>query len=480
MHDPIARLWAQAERTRAYLVANRDDNHLVATLKTLRRFLSTATPGLWFDQLDERSKFVAEPARATQLYHIMNAIAELSATVPEPVGADPPVQNRCSPAPRLIYLVTEDWYFISHRLPMARAAREAGFEVHVATRIDRHGAAIEAEGFRLHPIRWRRGSFDPRDLFQVVREVRQLYRALKPDLAHHVALPAIVVGSLAAIGLPVACLNAMTGLGTLFISDHLKVRSVRTALRPALRALLNRAGAAVLVQNVDDRIVVESLGVDPARIALIPGSGVDTDAITPSPEPAGGLTIAFVGRLVEAKGIRTLVEAHRLLYARGHNVKLIIAGVPDPGNPSAIPAAEIEEWSGEANVHCIGYVEDIRTLWASAHIAVLPSRREGLPLSLLEAAACGRPLVATDVPGCRAIARPDFNAILVPIGDVEALARAIERLRRDPELRRHFGTASRTLVEREFSAHRIGKDIVALYRRLLQQEPSVADTVTSV
>ena len=206
---------------------------------------------------------------------------------------------------------------------MARAAREAGFEVHVATRIDRHGAAIEAEGFRLHPIRWRRGSFDPRDLFQVVREVRQLYRALKPDLAHHVALPAIVVGSLAAIGLPVACLNAMTGLGTLFISDHLKVRSVRTALRPALRALLNRAGAAVLVQNVDDRIVVESLGVDPARIALIPGSGVDTDAITPSPEPAGGLTIAFVGRLVEAKGIRTLVEAHPLaLRARAQTSSL--------------------------------------------------------------------------------------------------------------------------------------------------------------
>jgi glycosyltransferase involved in cell wall biosynthesis len=287
-------------------------------------------------------------------------------------------------------------------------------------------------------------------------------------------LPAIVVGSLAAVGLPIACLNAMTGLGSLFISDHLKMRSARMAIRPALRALLNRAGAAVLVQNADDRAVVESLGVDRARIALIPGSGVDTDLITPSPEPAGPITIAFVGRLVEAKGIRTLVEAHRLLGARGHDIRLVIAGMPDPGNPGSIPAAEIEAWSQEPNVHWLGYVEDIRSLWGCAHIAVLPSHREGLPLSLLEAAACGRPLVATDVPGCRAIARAESNAILVPVGSVEALAQAIERLALDPELRRRFGEASHALAEREFSAQRIGQDVVALYLRLLQERPTVA------
>src|SRR5258705_1073533 len=165
-------------------------------------------------------------------------------------------------APRVIYLVTEDWYFISHRLPMARAARDAGFEVHVATRIDRHRAAIEAEGFHLHSVSWRRGSLDPRDLVRVVREVRKLYRSLKPDLAHHVALPATVVGSLAAIGLPIVCLNAMTGLGTMFINDTAKVRMARAVLRLALRPLLNRSRAAVLVPNLDDRAVIEGLGVD--------------------------------------------------------------------------------------------------------------------------------------------------------------------------------------------------------------------------
>jgi glycosyltransferase involved in cell wall biosynthesis len=370
---------------------------------------------------------------------------------------------------RVIYLVTEDWYFMSHRLPMARAARDAGFEVHVATRVDRHGATIEAEGFHLHPISWRRGSLDPRDLVRVVREVRRLYRNIKPDLAHHVALPATVVGSLAATGLPIVCLNAMTGLGTMFTSDTVKVRLVRTALTLALRRLLNRARSTILVQNLDDRAVIERLGVDGARIALIPGSGVDIEKMTPKPEPPGPVIVAFVGRLVESKGVRTLLAAHERLSQRGHPIQLLLAGTPDPANPMSIPAQDIEAWSKRPNVTHLGFVEDIGALWASAHIAVLPSHREGMPLSLLEAAACGRPLVATDVPGCRDIARPGVNAFLVPLNDAEALADAIDRLAGDPELRRRFGRASRHLVEQYFSSSLIGAELVKLYRRLLQQ-----------
>jgi glycosyltransferase involved in cell wall biosynthesis len=433
----------------------------------LRRFLATSTRGVWFDQLTADDSFVCEPARATSLYHIIGAVAELSAAIPEAAKANSLASRRA--APRVIYLVTEDWYFISHRLPMARAARRAGFEVHVATRADRHRAAIEAEGFHLHPISWRRGSLDPRDLVRVVREVRRLYRGIKPDLAHHVALPATVVGSLAAIGLPVVCLNAMTGLGTMFISDTAKVRLTRALLTLSLRRLLNRSRAAVLVQNLDDRAVIERLGVDGERIALIPGSGVDIDALTPKPEPAPPVTIAFVGRLVESKGVRTLIAAHERLNERGRNIRLLIAGVPDPANPTSIPPHEIEAWSRRPNVTHLGYVEDIGALWARAHIAVLPSHREGMPLSLLEAAACGRPLVATDVPGCRDIARAGVNALLVPLDDAEALADAIERLALDAELRHKFGTASRELVALQFSSERIGSNLVRLYRHLLER-----------
>jgi len=465
VHDPVARLWAQAERIRAYLAHRRSDTDVAAAIKGLRRFLATPTTGVWFDQLGADDVFIREPARATSLYHIIGAVAEFC---PAARHAGFHASNSRASAPRVIYLVTEDWYFMSHRLPMARAARNAGFEVHVATRIDRHGAAIEAEGFHLHPISWRRGSLDPRDLVRVVREVHKLYRKLRPDLAHHVALTASVLGSLAATGLPVVCLNALTGLGTMFIDDTAKVRVARAPLRLALRSLLNRSRAAVLVQNLDDRAVMERLGVNRDRIALIPGSGVDIGAMAPSPEPTGPITIAFVGRLVGSKGIRTLLAAHERLIERGRDIQLIIAGLPDPANPTSIPLQEIDAWTRRPNVKHLGFVKDIGGLWACAHIAVLPSHREGLPLSLLEAAACGRPLIATDVPGCRDIARADLNALVVPLEDADALADAIERLALNSQLRRKFGKAGRELVEREFSSQRIGRDLIALYRRLLE------------
>ena len=467
VHDPVARLWAQAERIRAYLAQRRADAEIAAAIKGLRRFLAAPRQGLWFDQLTAEDRFVAEPARATSLYHIVGAVAELSAVMPEAANAGLRASDSSGAAPRVIYLVTEDWYFISHRLPMARAAHNAGFEVHVATRVDRHGAAIKAEGFHLHPIPWRRGSLDPRDLVRVVREVRRLYRSIEPDLAHHVALPATVVGSLAATGLPVVCLNAMTGLGTMFTSDAAKLRVARAVLTLALRKLLNRPRSTVLVQNLDDRAVMERLGIEGERIALIPGSGVDIDALAPQPEPAGPITVAFAGRLVESKGIRTLVAAHERLGRRGRDIRLLIAGLPDLANPTSIASQEIEAWSRRPNVTHLGFVDDIAALWSSAHIAALPSHREGMPLSLLEAAACGRPLVATDVPGCREIARPGVNAFLVPLDDAEALANAIDRLALDPELRRKFGAASRELVELRFSSKRIGCDVIRLYQRLL-------------
>jgi glycosyltransferase involved in cell wall biosynthesis len=225
----------------------------------------------------------------------------------------------------------------------------------------------------------------------------------------------------------------------------------------------------VLVQNPDDRSAVERLGIEPGRIVLIPGSGVDIDAMSPSPEPPGPVTVVFAGRLVEDKGIRTLIAAHELLRSRGRGIRLVIAGLPDPANPGSVSADEIAAWARTPDLVHLGYAADMAAVWASAHIAVLPSRREGLPLSLLEAAACGRPLVATDVPGCREIARAGVNALLVPPDDAAALADAIERLAADSELRRRFGQAGRALVEREFSGARIGRDIVALYRELLRR-----------
>ena len=371
------------------------------------------------------------------------------------------------PAPRLLYVVSEDWYFLSHRLPMARAARDAGFEVHVATRVKDGAGAIAAEQFILHPIPFARGRLSPLASLATISALRRIHRAIAPAITHRVSLQPSVLGLIAALGLSAPSVNALTGLGYSFTSSTAKARAVKLAIGAALRLLLDRAGVISLVQNEDDRAALMALGIPKARIALIPGSGVDIARFKPLPEPAGPPTMAFAGRLLDDKGIRTLVAAHRLLRARGSNVQLLIAGTPDPANPASVSPAEVASWNDEPGINWLGQVDDIGSLWARAHIAVLPSRREGLPLSLLEAAACGRAMVATDVPGCREVAIPGVTGLLVPVDDANALADAIERLLREPELRAQFAAAARRLVVERFSSDTIGRQTVALYRHLV-------------
>ena len=371
--------------------------------------------------------------------------------------------------PVLVYLVTEDWYFLSHRLPMARAALRAGYDVHVATNVVDGRADIESHGFTLHALNWTRGSARPGDVLRILGEIRALYKKLKPDIVHHVGVQPAVIGALASVGLPIVKLHAMAGLGFAFTSKTTRAKATGLAVRLLMRGLLNRPRNAVLVQNPDDRAAVTALGIAPERIFLIPGSGVDTESLTPMPEPSGQMTVGYVGRLLADKGVRSLVEAHAILRGRGRDIRFVLAGEPDPANPASIPDSEIAAWKQIAGLELLGHIDDIRPVWAMSHIAVLPSRREGLPKSLLEAAACGRPIVATDVPGCREIARPDINALLVPADDAAALAAAIDRLASDAGLRKRFGAAGRMMVEEEFSERHIGREIVALYAALLDR-----------
>jgi len=370
--------------------------------------------------------------------------------------------------PQLAFLVTEDWYFMLHRLPMARAAQRAGFQVHVMTRVDRHGPAIAAEGFQLHPVHWRRGSLNPWHVLRTVWEVRGLYRTIRPDVAHHVAMLPTIAGSLAALRLPVMCLNAITGLGATFTSETAQIRAMRFVLTALLRPLLGRDRAAVLVENGDDQRAMIGLGIKPERVILVPGSGVDVNVLKPMPEPDGPVTIGFASRLLHSKGLPTLVAAHDRLQRRGRHVRLMIAGIPDPANPSSISSEELAAWKSKPDLQFLGFVENIATVWAAAHIAVLPSRGgEGVPMSLLEAAACGRPLITTDTPGCRDAARDGINGFVVPPDDPDKLADAIDRLATNPELRRTFGQRSREIAEKEFSSERVGREVVALYQWLL-------------
>jgi|SRR5450631_4034190 glycosyltransferase involved in cell wall biosynthesis len=376
-------------------------------------------------------------------------------------------------AQKILYLVSEDWYFVSHRLPMARAARAAGYEVHVATHIGDCAGQIESEGFHLHPIEWRRGSLNPFGFLAGIAETRRLYRRVQPDLVHHVAFQTIVIGSVAALGLPMSKLNAFTGLGFAFTSTNAKARLLRLLAGGFLGWLLKRSKSTVLVQNPEDRSVIVKLGVPQDRIATIAGSGVDVEAFAPLPVPADAIvTAGFVGRLLDHKGVRALVRAHEILRARGASIRILLAGAPDAHNPASIPKPLLDAWRKIPNLVMLGHVEDVRNVWRQVDIAVLPSRGgEGIPMSLLEAAACGRPLIATDVPGCREIARQGVNALLVPPNDPTSLADAIETLANDPPMRLRFGRASRQLVIDEYSSVRIGQEIVALYAHLLGDRP---------
>jgi glycosyltransferase involved in cell wall biosynthesis len=377
------------------------------------------------------------------------------------------MDSRARPAPRLIYVVTEDWYFLSHRLPMARAARAAGYEVHVATNVGEDADDIRQEGFVLHPVRFARGQLSPLRTLGTILALRKIYRQVDPAIVHHVAMQPTILGIVASFGRKFATIYAITGLGYAFIADSGRTRSLRRGIRMLLRFGLNRRRAIGLVQNPDDREVLAELGVKPDHIALIAGSGIDADRFRPIPEPDGQVTLAFVGRMLDDKGVRTLMAAHRILRESNVACALLLAGTPDPANPASIPQTEIASFGREPGVTWLGQVADIATIWRRAHIAVLPSRREGLPKSLLEAAACGRPLIATDVPGCREIVINEKTGLLVPVDDPQALAAAIARLVRSSAQRVRLGVGARRLVDERFSADLIGKATVALYQRLL-------------
>ena len=373
---------------------------------------------------------------------------------------------------KLLYLVSEDWYFLSHRLPMARAAKQAGYEVHVATRVADGAQQIQSEGFILHPMDWRRGSINPLHMVTTVAEIRRLYRRLRPDIVHHVAFAPAVIGSIAAFGLPIGQLNALAGLGFVFTSNTTKARLLRPFARRLLSFLFARPQTVVLVQNPDDKALMKQLGLAENSITLIRGSGVDVDQLTPLPEPGAPFTVGFVGRLLYDKGVETLVLAQEMLAKRGVQVRCLLAGTPDPSNPATVPEKTLERWREHENLTLMGYVKDIRKVWAQSHVAVLPSRREGLPKSLLEAAACGRPLIATDVPGCREIVRPEVTGLLVAPDNPAALADAVERLMKDRALRLRLGAAARQIVVAEFSSASVGAQIVKLYARLSANSPA--------
>ncbi|MBI5315646.1 MAG: glycosyltransferase family 4 protein, partial [Nitrospirae bacterium] len=352
--------------------------------------------------------------------------------------------------PRLLYLITEDWYFWSHRLDLARAAREAGYNVIVATRVTDHGERIRGEGFQLEPLEMVRRSRNPFREVIAVAELVRLYRRVNPDVVHHVAMKPILYGSLAAWLTRVpSVINAFAGLGYAFMDERNGL--LRWCVKTAFRTVLRLSHSVALVQNQDDQDRLVGEGVVPAsRARIIAGSGIDVAVYSMQPQPSGIPVVVLPARMLRDKGVGEFVEAARRLKQKGIHARFILVGRRDEHNPAAIPEIRLKEWVQEGVVEWWGHREDMPAVYAAAMLVVLPSYREGLPKVLLEAAACGKAIVATDVPGCREIVRDRFNGLLVSPRDSTALAAAIEELLSDQALREVMGQRSRTRVLAEW------------------------------
>lgn len=382
-------------------------------------------------------------------------------------------------SPLALIVVTEDWYFCSHRLPLARALRDAGYRVEVATRLGRHEGAIRAEGFEIHPLpSLQRGLAVWREPGNVLK-LMGLYRRLRPALLVHVALKPVFLGGLASLFAGRRpTVNILTGMGFVFTSRSLKARLFRLPIAALLRFLLDSPGSRTVVQNQEDLDSLTGSGILPrARTDLVRGSGVDVGHFSPLSEPEGQFTAAAVCRLLGDKGIYDLVEAARLLRSGGNVVKILLVGPIDPLNPTAVKESEVAEWQRNGLVEWLGPTEDVRTVWARAHAAVLPSHREGLPKALVEAAACGRPIITTDTTGCREVVEDGKNGILVPLRDPAALAEALTRLAGQRALRTAMGAASRKRAEALFSESVVIGRLVAICQEACAElaSPSLAN-----
>lgn len=363
----------------------------------------------------------------------------------------------------------EDWHFLSHRLGLALAAKAAGFRVLVIVPPGKRTDEIRAHGLEVETVPISRNlSGAWRDLAAVGR-IARLCRNHGVALIHAFALKPILVSALAARLAATPCLTAtISGMGYMFISGGVKARLLRGAVLTVFRLLLKRRGTAVIVQNKDDFTAVTATIATAEQTHLIRGSGVDPQLWTRSPEPEEMPPLAVLpARMLWDKGVGELVEAARMLKARGVPIRLALAGDSDPGNPRCIPPEQLRAWAEDGLVEWWGHQTDMVSVWARVHIAVLPSYREGLPKALLEAASCGRPAVTTDVPGCRELVEDGANGLLVPVREAAPLAEALERLARSPELRRRLGAEARRRVETEFADHIVHDRIIGLYRTLL-------------
>lgn len=379
---------------------------------------------------------------------------------------------------KLLFVVNDFGFFLSHRLAVAQGARDAGFDVYVAAPGEPPPMLGEL-GLKAVRVPMSRRGANPFAEARSLWALYRLFRRLRPDLVHLVTIkPVLYGGMMARLARVPAVVSAISGLGSVFVSDGQRAGMMRRAVQAMYRLALGHPNQVVILQNSDDQAaLISSGGLRDEKAVMIRGSGVDLAEIPCREEAPGAPTVAFAARLLKQKGVEEFVAAARLLRERGVSARFWLIGDPDPGNPYSITAEQVEAWAAEGVVEVLGRRSDVPELYAQAHVVTLPSYYgEGLPKTLIEAAACGRPIVTTDHPGCRDALVDGETGVLVPVRDAQALADALQALLEDPERRQAMGRAGRALAEREFAIEKVVDAHLEIYRRLLR--PGQADMGT--
>ena len=372
--------------------------------------------------------------------------------------------------PKILYLATEDWFFYRHFLPMGRAATAAGFNITVAARPSAAVERIVAEGFKFVECDNDRASIRPLEVLRSIARMASIVRAEKPDIVHCISIRTALLGGVAArlTGARVTVL-APTGLGDLWLRQGVAVRLARAVTRLVLGRLFRRPGTHYLFENPDDPLEF-GLNTADLDVTIVNGPGVDPAEFAESAEPPGPtLKVAIVARMLKPKGIAEAVAATLEARSRGVPVELHLFGLPDPSNRLSFTEDDLKDWGKHGGIHWHGQTTDAAGVYREHHVAMLLSYREGLPRALVEAAAIGRPIIATDVAGCREVVRDGIEGFLVKPGDIESVRLALARLAEDAELRARMGRAARNRFEERFTEASVRSTITELYQRLLHK-----------
>ena len=371
--------------------------------------------------------------------------------------------------PSLMYVVTEDWYFCSHRLYLAKAAIAEGFDVSLVTQVNNHREAIESAGIKLIPLAFRRSGRNPFSDINTIWLLYKIYHQEQPTLLHHVSLKPVLFGSIAArlAHVPIV-INAMTGLGYVFTSKQFFAKLIRLLITPVLKIILGLKNTYTIYQNIDDqKLLVEFSELKNKNNIIIRGSGVESNVFVPAEDKTLPPIVIMASRMLIDKGVYEFVKAARILKEEHIDAQFILVGRIDTENHSAISEKDLQRWQHERDIEWWGHRDNIVEILQKSTIACLPSYREGMPKFLLEAASTGLPIVTTDVPGCREVVMNGENGYLVPPRNPEALASAIKKLLSDKALRQKMGEKGRALVEREFDIGKIVEQTISLYQRIL-------------